>query len=239
MKPRISLLLLFTLIFFLPTGLSAQNKPVTFGIKAGMNWSNSSISVDDGFDDLSSKHTKKGFQLGVTVDLRVSRSFYFLSGLSYTAKGVIVSEENSPMHSGNPNTRRDRDLKINLPYLQLPLMLAYKVQIMPSTRLVLSAGPYLACGIGGKMKFNSIVTNGGWWEDEDLDSFGERSFRRFDYGLAIGAGLEVRNFCLYFNYEWGGQNCNRDSYDSDIFMIFHREYKNRNASLTLGYKFWK
>ena len=116
---------------------------------------------------------------------------------------------------------------------------AYKVRLSSNFKIIISAGPYLAYGIGGKMKFNSTFTYLGGYlpNDDDLNSFGERTFKKLDFGLGTGVGLELKNYCLNFNYEWGSSNRNRDSYNSDIVILFHKEYKNRNASLTLGYKF--
>lgn len=219
--------------------VSSQNKPITWGVKVGVNFSNSSTTVGEVSYELNEKNTKTGFQLGMTVDFKISEAFYLQSGLSLTTKGVIFKETNSFISGMDTNNRRNRELNVSLSYIQLPIMGAYKVRLSSNFKIVISAGPYLAYGIGGKMKFNSTFTYLGGYlpNDDDLNSFGERTFKKLDFGLGTGVGLELKNYCLNFNYEWGSSNRNRDSYNSDIVILFHKEYKNRNASLTLGYKF--
>lgn len=229
--------ILFTSCYLV--NVSAQTRPITLGVRAGVNFSNSSTTIDEQSYELNGKDGKTGFLLGITADFKISETLYFQSGLSFTTKGVIFKEENTYVHGMDPNNRRNRELKVNLSYIQLPLMGAYKAKLSSNTKLVISAGPYLAYGIGGKIKSNSTFTSGGGYQpnDDDLNSFGERTFKRFDFGLGTGVGLEFKSYCLNFNYEWGLSNINRDSHDSDIVPLFHKGYKNRNASLTLGYKF--
>lgn len=237
---KITTYLFFCILILCPLiDISAQSKPVTFGLRAGANFSTSSTTIDDASYGLNGKDIKTGFQLGMTADVRVSETFYFQSGLSYTTKGVVFKDEDSGIGGIDPNTRRYRDSKVNLSYLQLPIRGAYKAKLSPDTRLVISAGPYLAYGVGGKMKFDATFSSPGSYlpDNDDLNSFGKKTLKRFDFGLGSGIGLEYKNYCLNFDYEWGMSNINRDSYDSDIVILFHREYKNRNASLTLGYKF--
>lgn len=217
--------------------VSAQNKPVTFGIKAGVNLSNASTKLDDESFGLNGKDSKTGFQAGVTIDLKVSETFFFQSGLSFTTKGVVFKEADLISGGGSTAQTKSSEYKTNLLYLQLPFMGAYKVKIATDTRIVISAGPYLAYGVGGKIEPSATYSAIPWGDDEDLNSFGERTFKKFDFGMGTGIGLEYKNYCLNLSYEWGLSNINRDSYNSDIDHLFHREYKNRNASLTLGYKF--
>lgn len=235
----ITYLFLCALILSPFANTSAQSKSVTFGIRAGVNFSKSSTTVDDISYGLNGKDAKTGIQLGMTADFQISESFYFQSGLSFTTKGVVFKDEDSGIGGIDPNTRRYRDSKVNLLYLQLPIMGAYKAKVSSNTKLVVFAGPYFAYGVGGKIKFDSSFSSSGGYlpDNEDLNSFGERKLKRFDLGLGSGIGLEYKNYCLSLGYEWGLSNINRDSYDSDIVILFHREYKNRNASLTLGYKF--
>ncbi|MFV0404446.1 MAG: outer membrane beta-barrel protein, partial [Bacteroides graminisolvens] len=73
--------------------LSAQEKPVTFGVKGGLNLSNMT-------QDLKGD-AKVGFNLGVTMDYALQNNFYLLTGLSYSLEGT-----------------KEDDVKLNLSYLK-------------------------------------------------------------------------------------------------------------------------
>lgn len=81
----------------LTIGVSAQDKPLTFGVKAGMNISNFSGDFED-------TKAKIGFNAGVTLDFALTNDLYLLTGLEFTSKGAKVNE--------------DTNLKMNLSYLQ-------------------------------------------------------------------------------------------------------------------------
>lgn len=89
----------------LTIGVSAQDKPLTFGVKAGMNISNFSGDFED-------TKAKIGFNAGVTLDFALTNDLYLLTGLEFTSKGAKVNE--------------DTNLKMNLSYLQLPVHAGYK-----------------------------------------------------------------------------------------------------------------
>lgn len=87
-----------------------------------------------------------------------------------------------------------------------------------------NVGPYLAYGIGGKVK----VTDGS--DEDEEDFFGDDSgAKRFDAGLHIGAGITVaQHYYLGVAYQWGWVNINEDS---DLTV------KNKNFMINLGYIF--
>lgn len=174
---------------------NAQDSPLTFGIKAGVNYSDFSGDV---------KGTKRVFkyQFGVTVDYELVGNMYFQSGLEFLTKGSKIKSSNA---------------KYNPMYLQVPLHLAYKYEIAPATKLVVSVGPYLAYGIGGKMKTGTKT-----------DFFGKDKFKRFDFGLGAGLGLEFGKIVVIGGYDFGLTN---------ISDVKGTKVRNGNAYLTLGYRF--
>lgn len=108
----------------------AQDKPITFGVKAGLNLSNVSGKNEHG-------DAKIGFNAGVTLDYGFTPDVYLLTGLQLTTKGFkmkVLSEK----------------LTSNLMYLQLPVHVGYKLTVAEATKIVFHAGPYAAYGIGGK-----------------------------------------------------------------------------------------
>ncbi len=179
----------------------AQDKPVTFGVKAGVNLSNVSGEGDSG-------DAKIGFNAGVTLDYGFTPDVYLLTGLQLTTKGFKV---------------KDIDFTSNLMYLQLPVHIGYKLTVAEATKIVFHAGPYAAYGIGGKTKITAGEDKG------EGDSFQDGAYKKFDFGVGLGVGAEFGKIGVDLGYDFGLANINDTNVDGKI--------KNKNAYLTLGYKF--
>ena len=179
----------------------AQDQALQFGVKAGVNLSNFT-------GDYESKDAKVGFNAGLTVDYALSPEIYLLSGLEFTTKGAKFKDEDNASVTANSY------------YLQLPIHLGYKFKVADDTKLVLHAGPYLAYGVGGKIKtkLGSLSTETDFFED---------GVKRFDAGLGLGAGVEFGKFSVGLGYDFGLTKLA----DGD------GSPKNMNASLSVGYKF--
>lgn len=195
------------------TSLFAQS-PIKFGIDAGVNLSNSSLDAGD-----LDKKAKVGFQVGVVVEYELTPDFFLQSGLSFTTKGSKIEDKSLSFIK--------QSVTFNQMYLQLPVYAAYKVEVTPTTKIVFNAGPYLAYGIGGKISLKNIVTDDIIKEPSKEDTFGDDGLKRFDFGLGGGVGVEFSQIVVGLKYELGLSNINRGE----------SAYRNRNASLTVGYRF--
>lgn len=232
---------LVAICFLIAVGASAQSR-LTYGIKGGVNLSESTGT--------SSTDNKVGYNAGVTLDYQLNSNWYLMTGLELTTKGAknygyYTSYGNSGYGYGYGSSYgygygssygtdfsySVYDLKQNLMYLQVPIHLGYKVDIGASTRLVFAAGPYVAYGIAGKTKGDlrqSNPTQEGYnylYHTVDYKSFGNGN-RRFDLGLGASMGVEFGKFGVNIGYDWGLINVT-ENVDS----------KNRNAYLSVGYKF--
>ena len=208
---------LIIIALLLAMGIQAQDKPLTFGVKAGVNLSNFSGDVED-------NKAKPGFNVGVTVDYALTSDLYLLSGLEFTTKGAKSEYEET-----------EQGVKVNVTatanpmYLQLPVHLGYKIGISENTKIVLHAGPYLAYGIGGKLKEEAKANVAGVNANvsADTDFFGKEAFKNFDFGLGLGAGVEFGKINAGLGYDLGLANISRED----------GKLRNMNAYLTVGYKF--
>ena len=79
-----------------------------------------------------------GFTLGVGMDYGFSENWSLQSGLMFTSKGFKVKDA----------------FKARPIYLDIPILAAYKFNISDNTKFVINAGPYLAFGLGGKVKYD-------------------------------------------------------------------------------------
>lgn len=116
-------------------------------------------------------------------------------------------------------------------YLELPIMAAARFAVSDNMNIVVSAGPYLAYGIGGKYKNEVSASYQGETESvtEKSDIFGKDGLdaKRFDFGLGVGVALEINKFFVGLNGEFGLTKLT----DGD------NAPKNTNFSIGVGYKF--
>jgi hypothetical protein len=183
---------------------------VSLGVKGGLNMSNLYG------DELTDKNVKFGFNIGLAADYEFQPDMAIQTGLFFSSKGAKVTREYNSV-SG--------EFKQNLNYLQLPVHFAYKYEVMPATRLVFHAGPYIAYGVGGKSEITSgsvSITNDKVFGDEDYQ------YKPFDAGLGLGVGAELGQFLLDLGWDMGLVNISRID-DGNI--------KNQNAYLSIGYRF--
>ncbi len=183
--------------------VGAQN--LSFNIKGGLNLSNISGDVED-------NKVKTGFHIGVGADYDFAPNMAIQSGLLFSAKGTKSDVESV-------------DITVNANYLQLPVHFAYKIDVMPLTRVVLHAGPYIAYGVGGEIKGKE----GGVSVAVDTFDGDMGIMKRFDAGLGLGVGAEFGPILLDLGWDMGLINVARDSGDESV--------RNQNAYLSVGYRF--
>jgi len=205
---------LIAVALFIGLSANAQDKPVSFGVKAGMNLSNIG-------GDANGTDAKIGFVGGITLDYALTSDVYLMTGLEFSMKGSKIAE-------GFDDEVGKIDLKLNLSYLQLPIHVGYKLAITETTKINFHAGPYVAYGIDGKWKASASGVS------ESIDAFGDEALeealklKRFDFGLGLGAGVEFGKFGVGLGYDFGLMNiCDETGI----------KVRNMNGYLTLGYKF--
>jgi hypothetical protein len=205
----------------LAIGVYTWSQDVTFGVRGGLN-----VSTAMGEDIGDYAKYKPGFKIGVTLDYGISNGIYLLTGLELAQKGFKSTETYSSWNTGVSYKVTASPL-----YLQLPLNIGYKIELAENTWFVPQAGPYVAYGIAGKVssKVAGSVAGIGGEIDASHDFFSEDGgYKNFDFGIGVGAGLEIDHLGLNLGYELGLINISKNS-DSPV--------KNGNLFVTVGYKF--
>lgn len=227
-----------------------NSSPWKFGVKAGMNITNSGQNYQS---------SKPGFNVGGTVEYDLKNNFFLQSGLEFKTKrgkseiyfldypvgGYFPSETSkSSTYTGVSN------YSTTLMYLQVPLTLGYRLPISKDFGMTFNAGMYTAYRVGGRSKSSFD----GYTKDADgqttLYSWSSNSnsagsdLNRLDFGLLGGVGFEYKKLSLNINYELGLVNLNKNNYYSNYynggysgFFKNDNKYKNRSLSVSLGYKF--
>lgn len=206
--------------------LSANAQEVKFGVKAGLNLSTAGGDMKDFIEDIGmDQKSHIGFHIGAFVDLGLTENFYIQPGLFYSNKGL----------KGELKEDDSYKLKMNLSYLEIPILASYRINLSDNMKWHINAGPYLAYGIGGKIKFEGELLED---EFDDLKAFDEDEgdLKRFDFGLSFGTGVNFKSVYLGVKYDLGLTNIAGDSWEGDEESS-STKIKNRNFSISVGYTF--
>lgn len=190
---------------------------VSWNAKAGIN-----MSTLSGIKDGDMK-MKVGYQFGVGMEYAFNDTWAIQPSLLFITKGAKAEEsEDGETYSETYNPM----------YLQLPIMAAVRFKVSDGMNLVINAGPYLAYGIGGKVK--SEYSYEGESESEKANIFGdgedELDAERFDFGLGAGVTAEFGKFFVGIDGQFGLTQLLKDVEDD-------YNPKNTTISLSVGYKF--
>lgn len=191
----------------------AQGSDLSLALRGGVNLSNA--HVDKGIKS----DMRVGYNFGLVAEYPFAESVFLQTGLSVTSKGAKIKSEFSDEDWGNTKSK----LSMNAVYLELPIMVGYRMPVTESFKMNFTFGPYVALGVGGKAKYSERAS--GEYYSEKYKTFGDDILRRFDMGLGAGVGAEYDNLLFNIGYQFGLLNVAKDG-----------TYRSRNAFVTVGYR---
>lgn len=172
-----------------------QQRLFHWGIRGGFNASNRIMK--DKWRDIHSDW-RYSFNVGVTYDFGIGKKLLFRPGIYYTEKGYHHFD----------------DEYTHLNYLEVPLLAVLQQPIGKNASFEIQVGPFVSCGVGGRMKAGWLY--GDNFNDEgkisDYDAYhylyiecfkkGDLgSFRRFDAGVNMGFGVNIAHFYIGCAYD--------------------------------------
>lgn len=202
MKKLVSLVLLLGSISF-----SAQE--ISYGLKAGLNVANFSLSTDE----MGDYDARMSFHVGAVLEWGITDKFAIQPELLYSSVGA-------------KDEYTDEDVTIKttaiVDYLSIPVMAKYYV----ADGFSLELGPQLGILLSAKGKYEATLD--GESESETIDM--KDNFESIDFGAGFGAGYKMENGLLFnARYVLGLSNVIKDSGD---------EWgKNNVFQFSLGYIF--
>lgn len=176
-------------------------------LKGGVNFSNISTTSGGAVDNA---RTLTSFNVGFIGDIPVADIFSIQTGLYLNGKGAKTDKYFGPDQSANYYK-----VKFNPLYLELPANFVLKFPVDKSSRFFAGAGPYVAMGIGGKVKGEQNIAGSVSTYEKNIqfnnddpttseqEDAGVNKLRRFDYGVNFLAGVEVDRFMIGLNYGLG------------------------------------
>ena len=183
----------------------ANAQETKFGVKGGLNVAN--LTGDEDEDNSS----KVGFHVGGFVEIKVSDKFSVQPELLFSTQGTQAEYSESGVSF---------KAKINLSYLNIPVMAKYYV----AEGFSLEAGPQIGFLTSAKYKIES--------EGNDSEVDAKDDFESVDFGVNFGAGYDfTENLSVGLRYNLGLSNVYKTEAGDD--------FKNSNNvfSVSLGYKF--
>ena len=219
---------------------------VTLQLNAGMSISNITNFKVDG-DDLGG--AKVGATIGAKLEYMLPNAMgtYVNAGIDWTMKGCSKSDTESFGTNGKLNTKSTATLH----YLQIPIHVGYRYNLMENLGVYAEFGPYFAMGINAHHGY-SIDVDGNWKNEiEDMFSYNMFSeqkgdleyapyFQIWDFGLGYRIGAEYDNhYSLSLGMDWGISDMLRDKYRdkmADAAMPLGKPH-NFCTYITLGYRF--
>lgn len=178
---------------------SAQDRPIKFGLKAGLNLPTISAKGDDVDGEFADYlKTLTAFHIGGYIDYAISDQVSIQPGVTLSGKGYQLKGEEEGDSFAD---------KTQLMYLEIPVNAVASFNAGVGTVFV-GAGPYYAFALSGKNKweydFEGEIETG----EEDVEfGSGEYETNRGDFGMNLLGGYRFANgFNLYLGYGFGFGN---------------------------------
>ena len=175
-------------VIALATFSFANAQDISYGLKAGLNYSNWSFSDAD----MDYFDSRLSFHVGGVVEFGLSDKFSVQPELLYSSVGAKMDISEAPTRVASENYIYALD------YLSIPVMAKYYV----AEGFSLELGPQIGVLLSAKIKYDG--------ETEDVKDL----FKSTDFGAGIGAGYKMENG-LFINarYVLGLSNVLEDSGD--------------------------
>ncbi|TFH36209.1 MAG: PorT family protein [Bacteroidia bacterium] len=192
---KTSKLLLVILLSF----LSYQAFGQKYGIRGGFNLANQ-VWQEDGDTYSADFKSKPGFHIGGIIEFPFTDLLSLETGLILDTKGLNWKEGDSGF---------SYEENYSLYYLDVPVVLKAVIEVGGSIGVYAVAGPYFGMGLSGKSKWVYESTGGDesgedkveWGSDPEIDHF-----KRPDFGLTFGGGVDIKGIQVGVTYDLGLAN---------------------------------
>lgn len=129
-------------------------------------------------------------------------------------------------------------------YLQLPIMARFNRRLATDTRFFVAVGPYFGYALNGKINtdIQTQSPNGtiNTYSDDSFDPFERKELRRFDWGLGLQTGFEIKNFQFSLQYEVSFFRPRKKDWSYEYYNIVRTEFYQpvyQTFHISVGYKF--
>lgn len=221
--------IIITICFAMASLAALAQHPFSFHAKAG-------IGTSHFYGKNSGSETQIAYKAGVGAEYALNRTWVLQSALEF----VSIGGKDELDYLGNA--------KMHEMYLQIPLMMAARLNLGKNYHASLSAGPYFALGIAGKTSGEVYDYASSQYPNNSyrfkIDTFGsmvngKMGNNRFDAGIAMAISLEYHRFIFSAEAQVGlvrvNEQLNQMMGGSEENGYFP---KNFASFFTVGYRIW-
>ncbi|ADV44181.1 outer membrane beta-barrel protein [Bacteroides helcogenes] len=220
-------IIIISICFAMGVLTSVAQCPVSFHAEGG-------IGTSYFWGKNSSSETKIAYKAGISAGFALSKTWEMQSALEF----VSIGGKDEIEYVGKAN--------MNELYLQIPVMIAAHLKLSKNYHISLSAGPYIAIGIGGKTSgekydYTSSSLSGNY--RFRLNTFGKMQENnignnRFDTGITMKLIFEYHRFIIGAETQVGLITVNKQL-NQIINSNENSRYlpKNFASFFTFGYRF--
>lgn len=182
----------------------------------------------------SKNNTLSSFNAGVLGRFNLAGPIGIETGLLLDGRG---SKTNTYFTSSNDDNYVKA--KFNPLYVELPVNLVLSIPMQSTSNIFINAGPYIAMGVAGKSKVDTktlgITTSSSsdikFSSTDPTNTEGAYDeLKRFDYGVNVGAGVDLGGFMIKANYGMGLAKISSKETNNSA----NEKNKYRTLSLSLG-----
>ena len=223
---------------------SRPEKPVTFGLRVGMNSSGVATNYMDLQPELiqSNFYWHSGYQAGAVAALNIRKFFAVEVGAYWQHRGYDAS-----LMAANAvdDYMGSQFVRVRYNVITIPVTLSWKVNLQSQTVVSFDCGPYFSYGISGKKKLDSYIAFG---EDEgqlvfdhtisepnyfSADSREFLAVQRLDVGVQMGIGFTFfKHYMLGINYMHSLKNIAKNYEGGTDYTL-----RNCGWNFVMGYNF--
>jgi len=221
--------ILFSLFILIVTSQSVYSQ-LALGVNGGITSSNMSVPFDK---------QKSGIRIGLSTEYSFTDHFVLMSGLDFVVKG------SNNMQNDLSYSPEMKIFSVQLGYLQLPILLGYKLKMKNEFVITPAIGLYFSYGIWGNAEIDEfnfdareenkyIEMDWNPYTSTTLNDWGRTTLSgmdRFDYGLSLGIQAEYSRYYCKLYYDFGLP------YIWDGFGDNIKDVRNRSITVGFGYKF--
>ena len=182
-----------------------------YGIKFGLNFSNLYV------DNVQNEYTKLGGQIGFFAKLPLANGLSIQPEILYTNKGSKLTYGNFLQGSG--------EYRFNLNYIEVPFLLV--INLTPNFSF--SGGGYFAYLTSANV--TDVSSDG---TINGVSNLNADNFNRVDYGMVVGASVDIKSICIGARYNYGLQTIGKPGTLSGDLT---QNSKNSVATLFIGFAF--
>ncbi len=241
---RISFRLLSFVLFLFFFNTNAQ---ISIGAKLGLTSNNTTNDTRN--ISFSESRSKIDFYGGLAANFQLNSFLELRSELNYSKKGYQVLKYLNQQNQTNKSEANSSTWGINYTYLQLPVLLHYKLIDSDKIKLYLGGGPYLSYALAAQ-KWAKLSINNLGNDEYTFKSLSEkyefdtetkndnRTDNRLDFGLIANVGIAFKfrkgDFFIETRYEHGTIDWHK--FDGEIPKTYSSTL-NRSYTFVAGFMF--